>query len=43
MIILRVSGKEYEVDDISTSSELYLYAENADEAISIYIELRDMD
>ena len=42
MIILRVSGKEYEVDDISTSSELYLYAENADEAISIYRELRDM-
>ena len=42
MITLTVNDKSYELDDISTSSELYLNTDSAEKAITIYTELRNM-
>ena len=42
MIALIVNGTTYELDDISTSSEFYLYTDSADEAVEIYKEFRCM-
>ena len=41
-MILTVNDKSYELDDISTSSELYLNTDSAEKAITIYTELRNM-
>lgn len=42
MIALIVNGTTYELDDISTSSEFYLYTDSADKAVDIYKAFRCM-